>query len=547
MQKLSRYFKKYKWQTAGAILCTILLVVAAFSLIGSMLELFGEEQLAPGQLGMPVLIVIVAAFLTAFQNYLMEGLASRIAHTMRTDLFVKIQGLDMLTLEHLGSENLLDCMTIGVEQVRRGLPLLLTTVVGAIISALGGITLIGRQSTALLVPYVIAVPVAAICSGIWVKMTAKRLKRQAKTSDFQGNTPPAYGADVQATRGNMLFFCAAILIMAGAICWTYIAADVLLKSEELSAWQLAAALQYGVLTLLPYALMSSRVQLLGGFQLWNKKLQGVFAQKNQVPDQENFLTPKATGIVELKRVGFQYPQAKQAALDDISFSIQPGEVTAIVGKEGCGKTTLLYLLLRMLDAVQGEVLVNGVNVKQQSKKALRNKMSVVWQQPILFTGTVEQAVADGNQDATQEQIAKALAQAQWEPDRMIQKIGRKTYQEMVGAGENLTWQQRQKLSIARAIIRQAQIYLFDESFENLEEEIAQKIWSTVQQSHSGDMVVIATRWVKWAKSAHKIVVLAEGKVAGIGTHPQLLMECEAYRELADDQSAEKSHEREGKA
>lgn len=524
MKKLSRYFKKYKWQTGGATLFTALQIVVEFMLVGLVIEQVAlKDQMAQEGWALLALAFVVGTLILVCKTYFLDRLSAGVAKALRDDLFLKTQELDLLTLQSLGKDNLLDCLTEGVEQVKQGFPIVLDTVISALVATLGGITLIGRLNPALLIPYFCLVPVAAIVSGVWVKLVAKQ---ESNSSGKNGKA-----------RGN-LFLCLILLVMAAALLWTSAIANGLLGNQTLNALQWAAALQYGILVLLPFAQLSGKIQALARYSVWNKKIHRVFVAKNQVPEQEHFITPKTTGLVELRRVSLLYPGRFQEALNDVSFSIQPGEITAIVGPASSGKTSLLLLLLRMVDATQGEVLVDGIDVKQQSKKALRNRLSVAWQQPTLFSGTVAQAVADGNKDMKDQQIAQILELVQLKNDPMLEQIGKTTWQQRQIAqdGENLTWQQRKKISLARALARQASIYLFDECFEKLEN--ADSIWRDVQSRLQGNTMVIATRWVNWARRAHKIVVLDQGKVVAVGRHEQLLMDCPVYQMLAKEQLRE---------
>ena len=180
MKKLSRYFKKYKWQTGGAVLFTLLQIVVEFLLVGLVIEQVArKDQMAQEGWALLALAFVVGTLILVCKTYFLDRLSAGVAKALRDDLFLKIQGLDLLTLQSLGKNNLLDCLTEGVERVKQGFPIVLDTVVSALVAALGGITLIGRLNPALLIPYFCLVPVAAIGSGVWVKLATKQERKHS--------------------------------------------------------------------------------------------------------------------------------------------------------------------------------------------------------------------------------------------------------------------------------------------------------------------------------------------------------------------------------
>lgn len=252
--------------------------------------------------------------------------------------------------------------------------------------------------------------------------------------------------------------------------------------------------------------------------------------------------PKKKGVVEFRHVSFAYPGADENVLTDIDFTAKPGETTAIIGSTGCGKSTLVNLIPRFYDVTEGELLVDGVNVKDLTLHDLHDKLGYVPQKGVLFSGTIRSNILYGAEDGTQEDMEKAAEIAQ--AYGFISEKTEKFDSPIAQGGTNVSGGQKQRLSIARAIAKKPEIYIFDDSFSALDYKTDVVLRSALKKETSDATTIIVAQRISTILHADQIIVLDEGKIAGIGTHEELLKTCETYYQIASSQLSkeELSHE-----
>lgn len=264
---------------------------------------------------------------------------------------------------------------------------------------------------------------------------------------------------------------------------------------------------------------------------------------NAVLDMEPTLSDKGTtkanvkkGTLEFDHVTFHYPGAEEPALTNINFTANPGEVTAIIGGTGSGKTTLVNLIPRFYDISSGSIRVNGVDIREASQEEVRSKIGFVPQQALLFSGTIAENILFGKQNATQAEMEYAARIAQAEDFIKDTKNGYNT--EVEQGGTNLSGGQKQRISIARALVRKPDIYILDDSFSALDYKTEAKLRAALQEeTEQATMLVVAQR-VSTVVHADRIIVLDKGQVAGMGTHQELLETNEVYQEIVTSQFGE---------
>ncbi len=242
------------------------------------------------------------------------------------------------------------------------------------------------------------------------------------------------------------------------------------------------------------------------------------------------------GEVEFKDVSFKYPDAEEYVLEHISFSAKKGETIAFIGATGCGKSTAINLIPRFYDATEGEVFVDGVNVKEYTQEALHNKIGYVSQKAILFSGTIADNVAygeNGKAPATQEDIAMAVKVAQ--ASEFVEKKDQGYDGYVAQGGSNFSGGQKQRLSIARAIARQPEILIFDDSFSALDYKTDRILREALRKECKDATKIIVAQRIGTIRDADKIIVLDDGQIAGMGTHDELMKNCEVYQEIAYSQ------------
>ena len=242
------------------------------------------------------------------------------------------------------------------------------------------------------------------------------------------------------------------------------------------------------------------------------------------------------GYIEFKDVSFRYYDGEEDTLSNISFTAKPGEVTAIIGSTGSGKSTLINLIPRFYDVTSGSILVDGIDIRDVKQKDLRDKIGLVPQKGVLFSGTIESNIKFGEDDMDFKKVEKAsiIAQAK---DFITEKED--NYNSPISqGGKNVSGGQKQRLAIARAVAKNPEIYIFDDSFSALDYKTDSEVRKNLRENTKGSTIIIVTQRVSTVLNANQIIVLDEGKMVGIGTHKELLNSCEIYKEIAKSQLGE---------
>ena len=243
------------------------------------------------------------------------------------------------------------------------------------------------------------------------------------------------------------------------------------------------------------------------------------------------------GLVEFKNVSFRYPDADTEILEDINFTAKPGETTAIIGSTGSGKSTIVNLIPRFYDVTEGEILVDGVNIKDVKQKDLRDRIGLVPQKGVLFSGTIESNIKYSNENMSDDIMKEAAEIAQ--ATEFIESKSNKYKEEIAQSGNNVSGGQKQRLAIARAIAKNPEIFVFDDSFSALDFKTDSKLREALSAKTKDKTVIIVAQRISTILNADQIIVLEEGKVVGIGKHEELMKDNETYRQIALSQLSEK--------
>jgi len=255
-----------------------------------------------------------------------------------------------------------------------------------------------------------------------------------------------------------------------------------------------------------------------------------------IRDPEQPVCACSRGHVEFRNVSFRYHGAEQPAIRDISFHAKPGEVTAIIGSTGAGKSTLVNLIPRFYDVEDGSVLIDGVDVRQMTQETLRGKIGFVPQKALLFAGTIADNIRFGKPDATDAEVRHAAEIAQ--AADFIETMEGGYDHEIAQGGQNVSGGQKQRLAIARALVRNPEIYVFDDSFSALDFKTDSQLRAALKREVADATVLIVAQRVSTIIHADQIIVLQDGTIAGLGTHQELLECCETYREIVYSQLSE---------
>ena len=296
---------------------------------------------------------------------------------------------------------------------------------------------------------------------------------------------------------------------------------------------------YGMQVIMSFLMLTMIFMVLPRARVSANRINEILDSDISVKDGEFSGETKEKGIVEFKNVSFRYPDADEDLLENISFKVNKGETIAFIGSTGSGKSTLINLIPRLYDVTSGEVLVDNKNVKEYKLRTLNNKIGYISQKPIMFNGSVKENISygdNGRGKPTNAKIKEAIGVAQAE--EFVNKMDNKYDSHIAYGGTNVSGGQKQRLSIARAIARDPEIYIFDDSFSALDYATDAKLRKELKNYTKDATVMIVAQRIGTIMNADKIVVLDKGKCVGIGTHKELLENCEVYKEIALSQLSE---------
>lgn len=303
--------------------------------------------------------------------------------------------------------------------------------------------------------------------------------------------------------------------------------------------QLVTFMAYAVNIIMSFMMVAMIFIMLPRAMVAAGRLNEVLDTKTKVVDGPGIENPYKEGKVEFRNVSFQYPDAEEKVLENITFTAEPGQTVAFIGSTGSGKSTLINLIPRFYDATEGEVLVDGVNVKEYTQHQLHHRIGYIAQKAVLFKGTIKSNIEfgfDSEHEMTDEWVTRALTIAQGKD--ILDKEEKGLYTEVAQGGTNFSGGQKQRISIARAIAKDPKIYIFDDSFSALDYKTDKTLRATLKKETQNATTLIVAQRIGTVRDADQIVVLDEGKAVGIGTHDELMQTCDVYREIAYSQLSE---------
>ena len=296
---------------------------------------------------------------------------------------------------------------------------------------------------------------------------------------------------------------------------------------------------YGMQVIMSFLMLAMIFMMWPRAQISARRINEVLDEEVTIVEGNYQEETKEKGTVEFKNVSFKYPDADEYLIKDISFKVNKGETIAFIGSTGSGKSTLINLVPRFYDATEGEVLVDGINVKDYKTETLNNKLGYISQKAVMFTGTVTDNVAygdNGKEKPSIEKVKEAISVAQGTD--FVEKMDKQYDAHIARGGTNISGGQKQRLSIARAIARDPEIYIFDDSFSALDYKTDATLRKELKEYTKDATSMIVAQRIGTILNADKIVVLDKGKCVGIGTHKELLKNCEVYKEIALSQLSE---------
>lgn len=519
--------------------------------------------------------MLLCAFGSLLVTILVAVCASRIASNfsaiVRGKLFDKVQSFSMEEIGRFSTASLITRSTNDVTQVQMLIVMGLSIMLRAPIMAVMAILKIVDKSWQWTLSTGVAVVVLLVVVIICVSLCMPKFKRlQSLTDDINQvtrenltglNVVRAYNAEAYQeekfekvnkdltdthwfTSKTMAFMMPTIMmIMNGlslAIYW--IGAVLINDAQDMQGKftlfsDMVVFSSYAMQVVMSFMMLVMIFIMLPRASVAAKRILEVLDTEPSIEDgtRDTFPVMK-DGEVEFKDVSFKYPDAEEYVLEHISFSAKKGETIAFIGATGCGKSTAINLIPRFYDVTEGEVLVDGVNVKEYTQEALHNKIGYVSQKAILFSGTIAENVAygeNGKAPATQDDIARAVSVAQ--ACEFIEKKNQGFGGYVAQGGSNFSGGQKQRLSIARAIARQPEILIFDDSFSALDYKTDRILREALHKECRDATKIIVAQRIGTIRDADKIIVLDDGQIAGMGSHDELMKNCEVYQEIAYSQ------------
>ncbi|WP_017936808.1 ABC transporter ATP-binding protein [Nocardioides sp. Iso805N] len=574
---LRTYLRPYRrWLTGVVVLQFISTVMALLlpSINADIIDngvLLGDNGYILRQGGLMLVVSLLQIACSIGAVYFGARTAMAFGRDLRRDLFRRVGGFSGREVNGFGAPSLITRNTNDVQQVQMLGLMTCTMAVTVPIMMVGGVLMAMRQDLQLSWLLAVVVPVLFLAVGFVVsqmvpnfrqvqvridgvnrvlreQITGIRVVRAfvrepLETRRFADANDGLTAVSLAAGRWMAMMFPLVMLVINGAsvaVMW-------------FGGHRVADGMQVGPLTaFLSYLMQILMSVMMGTFMLMQVPRSAVCADRiAEVLDTVSSVVPPTDGITEVhghgrldvENVSFTYPGAESPVLSDVSFHARPGQTVAVIGSTGAGKTTLLNLVPRLFDATAGRVMVDGVDVRLLDPEALHSRLGLVPQKAFLFTGTVRSNLLHGKPDATDDELWHALEVAQ--ARAFVEELGEDGRSGLdapvVQGGTNFSGGQRQRLAIARALVRRPEIYLFDDSFSALDLATDARLRAALAPETRESTVVIVAQRISTIRDADLILVLEDGVVVGRGTHHELLVSCETYQEIVSSQlSAEEA-------
>ena len=575
MLKLFKHFTKREWLGMGIIFILAILqtwlTMTMPEYMSEITQLVQTEGSAMGDIltaGGKMLLCAVGTLLTAVATVLCTAQVSAgLSANLRSAVFDKVQSFSMQEIGKFSTSSLLTRSTNDVMQVQMLLVLGTEILFKAPMTAIWAIVKISGKGWQWTTVTAVAVVVLLMLVSICLSLALPKFKKMQKLTDNLNRVTRenlnglqvirAYNAEeyqeekfeaaneelksAQLFTGRVMSFMSPGIqaVMNGLSLAVYWIGAYLIQnaaaSEKLSLFsEMVVFSQYAVQVVMAFMMLVMISVLLPRALFSAKRINEVLDTPLSVPDGKGKdSVPGKEGVVEFLDVSFKYPDGGKEALSHISFTANKGETVAFIGATGCGKSTAVNLIPRFYDVTEGEVLVDGVNVKDYTQEALRNKIGYVSQKATLFSGTISSNVAYGEKGAggfTQEDVKNAVHIAQAEEFVEKKEEGYNGY--VAQGGANFSGGQKQRLSIARAVCRNPEILIFDDSFSALDYKTDRILRKELDRACKDVTRLIVAQRIGTIRDADKIIVLEDGCVAGMGTHEELMENCQVYRQIA---------------
>ena len=575
MQKVFEYMKPYSWML---FVTAILLAVEAYTamIMPSFMANIVNDGVLAGHL--PVIwrngaimlsITVLSMSLAVLSGYFSARTSTNVANDMREAVFKKVLSFSSAEVNRFSTSSLMTRTTNDIMQVQNTMMMAIRQFIYAPFLGIGGLiravdrnaslTWIVALSTiimivSLCIVFFVALPKFNIVQSLIDRLnlvsrenlSGVLIVRAFNTQKFERERFKKANKDLADTN---LFISQTFAFMTPIIMLVLnltTAAIVWVGAREASAFRadigdIFAFLQYGLLIIFAFLMVAFVLVMLPRAVVSANRIQEVLNTKGSIVNKKNPVRLKngVKGIVEFRNVDFRYPDAQdddEDVLNGINFTSSPGTTTAIIGATGSGKTSIFKLLLRFFDVTRGGVYLDGVDIRDIHKEDLHTQIGYVAQKAMLFTGTIESNLLYADKNASEERILEAVETSQSAAFIESKEDGYKT--NVAQGGTNFSGGQRQRLSIARALVKKAQVYLFDDSFSALDVKTDAQLRAALKNKMSDKTIIVIAQRVSSIMDADQIIVLDGGAIAGLGTHAQLMKECDVYKEIAASQLSE---------
>ena len=571
MIKLYRFLKPYTAMVVAVIVFVVLQTLGDLYLPTLMSNIINEGVMQGDtnrifQIGGVMLLVAGGGVVCSVIASVLSAKASAgLGTILRSKVFRRVESYSLHEFDKLGNATLITRTTNDITQIQMVTVMIMRMMISAPIMAVGGIVLALRKDRPLTLVLAVAIPVLAgvvafiaskmiplfkqvqvkidkINLVLREKLTGIRVIRAFNTVEHERKRFDEANMDLT---GNyikvnkiMAFMMPSIMLIMNftslAILWF---GGIRISEGSMDLGALAAFTQYAMQIMMSMLMLAMMFIMVPRAQAAAVRINEVLDIVPEIIDAEETKDSfTGRGYIEFKDVTFSYHGAEEPALRNISFSANPGEVTAIIGSTGAGKSTLINLIPRFYDIDSGSIIVDGVDIREISQENLRNKIGFVPQKTVLFSGTITDNIRFGNNNATDEEIRHAAAVAQ--ATEFIETMDGGFEHEIAQGGTNVSGGQKQRLSIARALVRKPEIYIFDDSFSALDFKTDAKLRAALKKETLESTVIIVAQRVGTVMDADRIIVLDEGSIVGVGTHRELLDKCDVYHEIVSSQLSE---------
>ena len=506
-----------------------------------------------------LLLSLLSGISTVLVGFLAAKTAAGVAKNLRRDVFSKVQNFSNAEFDKFSTSSLITRTTNDITQIQQVVFMIIRILFYAPIIGIGGIFKALQKSSSM--SWIIALAVLVLLGLILIvfsvafpkfKIIQKLIDRlnlvarenlsgimvirAFNTQKFEEKRFDKANLDLTkvslfVNRIMVVMMPAMMLIMNGvSILIVWVGAHQIANSS-MQVGDMMAFMQYAMQIIFSFLMLAIMFIMIPRASVSGQRIAEVLETDASIKDPKN---PKnlntAKGEIEFKNVSFRYKGAEENMLKNITFKAKPGQTTAIVGSTGSGKTTLVNLILRFYDVTEGEILIDGINIKDLNQSELRKQIGYVPQKGILFSGTIRSNLMYANENATEEDIVKTakIAQAM----EFIEKTPKNFDTEISQGGSNVSGGQKQRLSIARTLLKKPKIYIFDDSFSALDFKTAAKLKKELKNETKDSTVIIVAQRISTIKNSEQIIVLDKGKIVGIGTHNDLMKSCIPYQEIA---------------